>query len=296
MSLLTQIWIRRAAAIAGAILTLATIARADDPAFITVPYTTSGPEQLMDIYTPKDAVGNLPVVVYIHGGGWEAGSRSNQLGPADHFNKLGYVFCSIDYRLSDVAKYPAQIQDSKCAIRFLRANGAKYHIDASRIGVWGDSAGGHLVALLGLTPKIKRLEGDGGWKKESSAVQAVVDWYGPTDIRPVDKSTIVNPDGVRMVKKFLGDPDNLKLASDASPITFVSKNAPPFLIMHGGKDPLVPVSQSQKLYDALKAAGTDVTLKIIPDAGHGGPEFMQPDNVAMIDAFLERTLKPNVKN
>jgi acetyl esterase/lipase len=264
-------------------------------AFVTTPYTTSGPEQLMDIYTPKGAAGALPAVVYIHGGGWAAGSRSHQDGPADHFTKQGYVFCSIDYRFSDVAKYPAQIQDSKCAIRFLRANAAKYRIDPKRIGVWGDSAGGHLVALLGLTPKVKRLEGDGGWQKQSSAVAAVVDWYGPSDIRPEGLGVYTNPAGIDLITRLLGDPNNAKLAADASPITFVTKDAAPMLIMHGDKDSLVPVSQSQKLYDALHAAGADVTLKILPGAEHGGPQFVEPENVALIDAFFARMLKPGKK-
>ena len=259
---------------------------------VSVQYTESRPKEMMDIYVPT-AAGALPVVVYIHGGGWMSGSRAPAQGPADHFNGQGYVFCSIDYRFSAEAPYPAQIEDCKCAIRFLRANAAKYHIDPKHIGVWGDSAGGHLVALLGLTPKVRRLEGTEGWRKQSSTVQAVLDWYGPTDLRAGGLgTTYANDYGIHAVKALLGGSTDAKLAADASPITFVSKDAPPFLIMHGDKDDLVPVEQSQKLYDALKADGDDATLQIVAGAGHGGPQFTTPENVALADAFFERTLKP----
>ncbi|BDI33694.1 hypothetical protein CCAX7_57450 [Capsulimonas corticalis] len=291
-----QSWGRRAAAVC-AVLALAPALRAETPAaVVSVPYTASGPQEMIDIYTPANAAGALPVVVYIHGGAWLGGSRSSGQGASGHFNQQGYVFCSLDYRFSNEAKYPAQIEDCKCAIRFLRANAAKYHIDPKRIGVWGDSAGGHLVSLLGLTPKVKHLEGDGGWRKQSSAVQAVVDWYGPSDIVPSSMKTYTNPAGIDAITKLLGDPIDPKLAADASPITFVSKSAPPFLIMHGDKDSLVPVAQSQELYDALKADGADVTLKIVAGAEHGGSQFMLPENTGLVDSFFARVLKPeNVK-
>jgi len=257
-----------------------------------VKYTIPGTAQLMDIYVPAHVKGTLPVIVYIHGGGWLAGSHSGADAYATHFTGRGYIFCSADYRFSSEAIYPAQIEDCKCAIRYLRANAAQYHIDPAHIGVWGDSAGGHLVSLLGTTAHVKRLEGNGQWQNESSEVQAVVDWYGPSYFNPKFLKEYTNPDGRRMIQQLLGGLDNAQLAADASPVTFVAKGDPPFLIMQGDKDPLVPVSQSRDLYDALKAVDDDVALKIIPGAGHGGAEFYTPDNITMIDAFFDRILKP----
>jgi acetyl esterase/lipase len=260
---------------------------------MAVPYTVNGPQQLMDIYIPASATGALPVVVYVHGGGWSGGGRGGVEQYAQYLTQRGYVFCSIDYRLSGVAKYPAQINDCKCAIRFLRANAAQYHIDPKHVGVWGGSAGGHLVALLGTTSGEKRLEGDGGWQDQSSAVQAVVDWYGPSDLRATTLSDYHNNSGIAMMTGLLGGTpmDKPELAHDASPMAFVAKGDPPFLIMHGDSDSLVPVAQSQLLYDSLKAAGNDATLKIIPGAGHGGWQFFSPENVALLLGFFDKHLK-----
>jgi len=266
-------------------------------AITDVQYTQNGPSELMDIYRRTDATDAQPVIVAIHGGGWRAGSRRDFNFAAAYFVKEGYVFCTIDYRLDNVAIYPAQIQDCKCAIRYLRANAAKYHIDPSRIGVWGGSAGGHLVALLGTTAKVTRLEGDGGWQDQSSAVQAVVDWYGPTDLRPAIEQTYSIQRGREMVQQLLGGmpSDKSDLASDASPMAFVAPGDPPFLIEHGDKDPLVPVSQSQELYAALKAAGDSATLKIIDGAAHGGPLFLSPENIKLVDGFFRDILRPSVQ-
>jgi len=259
-----------------------------------IQYTESGTPELIDIYEPKDAASaDRPAVVYIHGGGWAAGGRGGVAIAAAHFIGRGYVFCSIDYRLTGEAKFPAQIEDCKCAIRFLRAHASQYHIDPNRIGVWGDSAGGHLAALLGTTAKVPRLEGKGGWETESSAVEAVLDCYGPANLEPEAFTDYKNPQGEKFLHQFLGDPIDPKLAHDASPIKFITKGDPPFLILHGDKDDLVPVEQSQAFYDALKAAGNDATLKIIPGAGHGGSQFFSLDNILLIDGFFERTLKPS---
>lgn len=264
-----------------------------------IQYTETGTPELIDIYEPKvaaaaaaEGASSRPAIVYIHGGGWVGGSRSGVAIAASHFVGQGYVFCSIDYRFSNQAKYPAQIEDCKCAIRFLRGHAKDYKIDPNRIGVWGDSAGAHLAALLGTTAKVPRLEGKGGWEKESSAVQAVLDCYGPADLEPDAFTTYTNLQGQKLVHQLLGDPIDLKLAHDASPLKFVAKGDPPFLILHGDKDDLVPVSQSQSFYDVLKAAGNDATLKIIPGAGHGGREFFSLENILLIDGFFERTLKP----
>ena len=249
-------------------------------------YVKGGHErQKLDLYLPeKVAPAALPVIVWIHGGGWQAGSKDNC--PAAAFATQGYAVASINYRLSQHAQFPAQIEDCKAAIRWLRANAAKYHFDPDHIGVWGASAGGHLVALLGTTGDMKKWDvGDN--LNQSSRVQAVVDFFGPTDFRTI-KGGAESP-----VSKLLGGPiaDNKEKAAQASPITYVAKGDPPFLIMHGDMDPTVAVSQSEKLAEALKKAGDDVTLKVLPGAKHGGREFASSENRKIIREFFDKHLK-----
>ncbi len=144
-------------------------------------YVEGGHERnRLDLYLPEKAEGRLPLVVWIHGGAWWAGSKDGC--PAVPLTAKGYAVASINYRLSQHAVFPAQIEDCKAAIRWLRANAAKYHLDADHIGVWGASAGGHLVAMLGTTGNVKELEGKGGNLDQSSRVQCVVDWFGPSDL------------------------------------------------------------------------------------------------------------------
>ena len=145
-----------------------------------LPYVEGGHEQQrLDLYLPEKAEGLLPLIVWVHGGGWEAGHKEDR--PAQWLVGKGYAVARIDYRLSQHGMFPAQIQDCKAAIRWLRANAAKYHLDPERVGVAGDSAGGHLVALLGTTGDVKEFEGNLGNPEQSSRIQAVVDFYGPTD-------------------------------------------------------------------------------------------------------------------
>src|SRR5208282_1821342 len=200
-------------------------------------YVKDGHERhKLDLYLPEKAEGALPVVVWIHGGGWSAGSKAGC--PAVPMVAQGSAVSSINYRLSQHATLPAQIEDCKAAIRWLRANAKTYHLDPDRIGVWGASAGGHLVALLGTTGGVKELEGNDGNLDQSSRVQAVVDWFGPTDFRNIGKQ-LESPNSP--VSKLLGGPvsENKEKAEKASPVTYVGKDDPPFLIMHGDKDPLV---------------------------------------------------------
>jgi len=190
--------------------------------------------------------------VWIHGGGWSAGGKEDC--PAVSFVTKGYAVASINYRFSQHALFPAQIEDCKAAIRWLRANAKRYNLDAGHVGVWGASAGGHLVALLGTTGGVKKLEGTGGNLDQSSRVQCVVDWFGPTDFAKMggwqDK-----PDSPMAL--LIGGPvrDRQELATKANPITYISKDSAPFLIMHGEKDNLVPMSQSELLDGALRKAG-----------------------------------------
>ncbi len=232
----------------------------------------------------------MPVVVYIHGGGWRGGNRDAGVRPLSRLASRGYFGATIEYRLSGEARFPAQIEDCKAAIRFLRSKAKEYGIDPDRIGAWGPSAGGHLVALLGTSGDVQELEGKGGAAELSSRVQAVVDWFGPTDFLKMGKNKI-DHDAPRSPESLLvGGPiqENPEKVAAANPITYVSKDDPPFLIMHGDKDDLVPFSQSELLHAALEKAGVPSKLHVVKGAGHG---FGGRDLEAMVDEFLDRNLK-----
>jgi acetyl esterase/lipase len=254
-----------------------------------------GHSLLLDLYVPPQSSKPAPIVVWVHGGGWDMGDRHDRT--AVPLSAFGYAVASTDYRLSQQATFPAQIEDCKAAVRWLRTHAREYNLDAAHIGAWGASAGGHLVALLGTSGDVKELEGAEGNLDESSRVQAVCDWFGPTDLTKIDtrawyKALRINmrpfmqPDpsadhrggGDSFESRLLGGaPSELKeKALRASPITYVSKDDPPFLIMHGDRDPMMPLAQSEILCDALKNAGVEVKLQVVPGAGHGfdGPEIM----------------------
>ncbi len=252
-------------------------------------YVEDGHERhRLDLYLPEKAEGRLPVVVWIHGGAWMAGSKEGC--PAAPFASQGCAVASINYRLSQHAVFPAQIEDCKAAIRWLRANAAKYHLDPDHIGVWGASAGGHLVALLGTTAGVKEFEGSGGNLDQSSRVQCVLDWFGPTELTTMGKEG--DPPG-SPVALLIGGPaqENKEKARRASPLTYVNKDSAPFLIMHGDKDDLVPLRQSELLADALKKAGVEAKLQVVKGNGHGGPGFTSPENLRLIEAFFVKHLR-----
>jgi acetyl esterase/lipase len=261
-------------------------------------YGPHGVGNTLDLYLPeKEADHPLPLVIWIHGGGWEAGNKDGPLGLA--LLKKGYAVASINYRLSQEAKYPAQIEDCKAAVRFLHANAKKYNIDPRHIGVFGASAGGHLVALLGTTGGVKDLEGDGPNKDVSSRVQAVVDFFGPTDMlkmkEEADAKAAFDADAADSpVGRLFGGPiqEHKELAEKANPIRYITKDAAPFLILHGDKDNIVPLAQSRILNDALKAAKVESTLVVVEGNGHGGPGFASKENLEKILNFLDKHLKP----
>lgn len=261
-------------------------------ALTDVPYVKDGHKaQVLDLYLPPNPAKPLPLIVWVHGGAWSAGSKSQC--PAVQFVAKGYAVASVEYRLSQVATFPAQIHDCKAAIRFLRANAKQYNLDPDRFAAWGSSAGGHLVALLGTSGDVKEIEGDLGEHKDvSSRVQAVVDWFGPTDLTQMGKGPRIDHDSPNSPESRLlgGVPAQMKeKAAAANPITHVSKDDPPFLIAHGDKDDLVPPSQSKLLYEALQKAGVTATLNIIEGAGHG---FRTPEATKQAEAFFEKHLKP----
>jgi len=251
----------------------------------------------LDVYVPEAADGPLPVIVWIHGGGWQAGSKERC--PALPLSARGYAVVSINYRLTGEAPFPAQIHDCKAAIRWVRAHAKEYGFDPDRVGAWGSSAGGHLVALLGTSGGVRELEGDvGGNLDRSSRVQAVCDCCGPASFREEDFPGLSDKaagDGPQAVQKLLGGPlrENRAKARMASPVEHVTKDDPPFLIVHGDKDPLVPLRQSTILAAALKKAGVEVTLHVVPGGGHG---VLGPETLKMAAEFFDRHLKSKTAN
>jgi acetyl esterase/lipase len=251
----------------------------------------------LDLYLPRQVdrrdenSGPLPLIVWVHGGAWLGGSKKNC--PAIRFVRKGYAVASINYRLSQHAIFPAQIQDCKAAIRWLRASSERYGLDPKRIGVWGSSAGGHLVALLGTAGDVKEFD-KGRNLKFSSRVQAVCDYFGPTDFTRISRfpSKIRHDAPDSPESKLIGGPvlENKEACRRVNPITYVTKDDPPFLIVHGDKDQSVPHNQSQLLYEALKKAGVKVKFHTVKGAGHG--RFNSPQVDKMVDDFFDRHLKP----
>jgi acetyl esterase/lipase len=255
-------------------------------------YVPDGHErQKLDLYLPEKG-GNLPLIVWIHGGGWQNGSKDRT--QAVKFVPQGYAVASINYRLSSHAIFPAQIEDCKAAIRWLRAHAKEHGIDPQRIGVWGSSAGGHLVAMLGVTGDVKEFD-KGLNLDQSSRVQCVVDFFGPTELFTMQAQTVIqgpiNHDAPESPEsKLIGATvkEAKAKADKASPLTYVSKGGAPILIMHGDKDPLVPLKQSEVFLEALKKAGVDATLHVVPGAGHG---FGGPEIDEKVGAFFASHLK-----
>ena len=255
------------------------------------------PEQalLLDLYGPEMSIMQpMPVVVWIHGGAWRAGSKANP-GEAVLLVNEGYLVASISYWLSQAARFPAQGHDVKAAVRWLRANAQRHLINPDKIGVWGASAGGHLAALLGTSGEVADLEGNLGNPGVSSRVQAVVDYFGPTDFLRMDTagSTIVHDGPDSPESQLIGGPiqENPEKVRRANPITYVSADDPPFLIVHGDGDELVPHNQSELLANALRNAGVEVVFHTVVGGGHGrGGEFGSPALFERVRRFFDRHL------
>jgi acetyl esterase/lipase len=265
-------------------------------AYRDLAYVENGHERhKLDLFIPEGTKEPLPLIIWIHGGGWQNGSKDGCPPLRNGYTERGYAVASINYRLSGHAIFPAQIEDCKAAIRWLRAHAAKYNLDSQRFGVWGSSAGGHLVALVGTSGNVKALD-VGANLDQSSRVQAVCDYYGPTDFTVfvttpgyASHATANSPEA-----KLIGGAvmENKDKASSANPITYMSQDDPPFLIVHGDKDPTVPINQSQLLYDALKQAGVNVHFHTIKGASHG-QGFGGPEIEPMVIDFFDRVLKAN---
>jgi acetyl esterase/lipase len=271
--------------------------------YATVPVAGVPSDLLLDLVVPNGQ-GPWPVVVWVHGGGWQGGSRLPIPGAATRLLTRGYAVASIDYRLSGAAIWPAQIHDCKAAVRYLRANAASFQLDPDRIGVMGSSAGGHLVAALATTGAVGAvrsgsfvvdLEGTvGPHLGTSSRVQCAVDQFGPTnmllagDLPTFDHDGANSPESLLIGGALQANPDRW---ATVDPASFVSPDDAPILAMHGTDDTTVPFHQSQLLLDAASAIGNDIAFFPVQGNGHGGPGFLAPDATAAMDAFLDRTLR-----
>ena len=266
-----------------------------------IAYVDGGDDaQKLDVYLPETSADKpLPLIVHIHGGGWRAGNKFPC--PVTPLVLKGYAVASVEYRFSQKAVFPAQIQDCQAAIRWLRAHANKYHFDVDRLGAVGGSAGGHLSALVGTSGGKKAFPPVGGHLDQSDRVQAVIDIYGPANFSTVVKQAAEDPN-VENIFAFNtpSDPysslidaqlDDQAKADAVSPIHYVSGDSPPFLILHGTHDTLVPYAQSVELEAALKARGVDVWLQTLPGAGHGGPAFGLPTIHLLMQNFFDKHLK-----
>jgi acetyl esterase/lipase len=266
-----------------------------------IAYIEGGDEaQKLDLYLPEAPADKpLPLIVHIHGGGWRAGNKFPC--PVTPLVLKGYAVASIEYRFSQKAIFPAQIQDCQTAIRWLRAHAKQYNLDTDHFGAVGGSAGGHLSALVGTSGGKKAFPAIGGHLDQSDRVQAVIDIYGPADFTTVVQQAAEDKN-VKNIFAFNtpSDPyssligtklDDKPKADAVSPVHYVSKDNPPFLILHGTHDTLVPYAQSVQLESALKAQNIPVWLQTLPGAGHGGPAFGKPAIIQLMQTFFDKHLK-----
>ncbi|MFH1786000.1 MAG: alpha/beta hydrolase [Candidatus Micrarchaeota archaeon] len=256
--------------------------------FHNIQYSNISDTLILDIYLPANTTDLFPTIIYVHGGGWREGTKDSC--PHKIFVEEGYIVSCIDYRLSQEAKFPAQIQDVKTAIRWLRANSERYRMDTNRFGIFGMSAGGHLSSLVGTSGGITNFDTNEN-SQYSSEVDAVADWYGPVSFILVENITNTTERyyeyafcGNQLFESPINESHNK--AMEANPITYITPDDPPFLIMHGSKDDIVPISESELLYNELKKNGIDATFIVIDDY-HGFPD----SELEKVVEFFDKTLK-----
>lgn len=259
--------------------------------------TMDGIPLKMDILFPYAGYGPWPMVLYIHGGGWISGSKLDHFGDVDvpALREAGYAAIAVSYRLAPNYRFPAMIQDVKCAVRYLRAHAAEYNLDPDRVGVRGASAGGHIVSLLATA------DNSAGWDvgeylQYSSRVQAAVDMFGPADLADESFASMMS----RLAPVLFGGAEvTPSMLALASPVTYISADDAPMLIMHGDQDALVPLKQSSLFYKALTAAGVPAELIVVENSEHGFQplkgDFTIPTRAQITDlmiAFFDTFLKP----
>jgi acetyl esterase/lipase len=272
--------------------------------FLDIPYATLSSSQKLDIYLPDSINQPLPVIMAIHGGAFMFGDKGDgQVNPMLEGLKRGYAVVSVNYRLSGESTFPAQIHDIKAAVRWVKANADRYHLNAGRLAVWGGSAGGHLASLAGTSAGVIELEDLSlGNAQYDSRIHTVVDWFGPVDFLTMDEQFIQSgkgkadhgdensPESRLMGKKISLVPVEVR---KASPESYISADDPAFLIQHGTEDRLVPVQQSENFYKKLVCTLGEqkVTLTLLEGSGHGGPAFESKENLDRVFLFLDQHLK-----
>jgi acetyl esterase/lipase len=258
-----------------------------------IEYARAGDQILkLDLYVP--AAGRAPLLVWLHGGRWEVGSKDRM--PLTALVDRGYAVASLDFRPASTARFPGQVHDIKAALRFLRSQAALYGYDAARIGILGESSGGHLAALVGTTNGHPDLEGTLGEHLDtSSEVHAIVSYFGAADLMTILAQSTPYGVGVRTpaLKTLLGSlpEENETLARLASPVFHVDARDPPLLLLHGDQDPQMPINQSHELEGAYERLGLDAKLIVVHGAGHGGAAFYDPERTALVAAFLDEHLR-----
>ena len=259
-------------------------------------YARVGEHELkLDLYKP--AAQNAPLIVWVHGGGWRSGSKADM--PLGELVQRGYAVASVDYRLSPVAKFPAQVHDIKAAIRYLRATASQHGTDAKRVVIGGASAGGHLAALVGVTNGHPVLEGKvGEHLDQSSGVQAILDLYGPTNFMTILQQSTPHGLSVRVpaLELLLGGHPDAKpdVARLASPVFHVDAADPPLLILHGDQDPQVPINQAHELHGRYKELKLPVEFEVVHGAAHGGKQFTDAKRIELMARFLTAHVGPSV--
>lgn len=256
-----------------------------------IEYARTGEHSLkLDLYLPTNQVKPV-MLVWVHGGAWRSGSRSGM--PLGKIVESGYAIASVDYRLSPEARFPAQIHDIKAAIRFLRGHAASWHLPADRIVIAGDSAGGHLAALVGVSNNHADLEGAvGDDRTQSSAVQGIISFYGAANLTTILSQSTPHGLSVRVPALELllgGQPTNVpSLTRLASPVFHIDAQDPPFLLFHGDQDPQMPINQSHELQGAYETAKLPVKFEVIHGAAHGGEKFYDNERLTTVREFLHR--------
>jgi acetyl esterase/lipase len=272
--------------------------------WLDISYASLSAAQKLDIYLPEEGDGPFPVILNVHGGAFEMGDKRDiEVLTFQKSLAFGYAVVGVNYRLSGEAKFPAGLQDIKAAIRWIRANCARYHLDGNRIGAWGSSAGGNLVAMLCVTSSVKEFDDPGlGNPDYPCNIQAAVDWFGPTDflkmdeqlgekgLGPIDHGETGSPESKYLGARISDVPLKVELSN---PMTYVHKNMPPILIQHGNLDNYVPVQQSIMFVDKLKKYVNHDRFEfdIFEGAGHGGPAFESEENIKRVILFLDKYLK-----